>query len=160
MDRDPGADSSEIYIKPYDQGKTIKVNINDWLTRVTLDIIGQAGFGYSIKALRDQEHPLVKAFARLLNPIKVTPIVFLGIQAIARFPWISKIPVPVPFVRLAQRSLYLMKQCARNMLESKTEELKSGQLDDEKDILSCIIKANRLAVLEKDKLTDEEVSLC
>lgn len=158
LDRGPGAHSGEVHAKPYDQDKVIKVNISDWLTRVTLDIIGHAGFGYSINALGNQKHPLVDAFSRLLDPIKMTPIVFLGIQAIARFPWILKIPAPVPFVRLAQRSLYLMKQCARDMLESKMEALEAGQLDDDKDILSCIIKADGLAVEGRDKLTDEEVS--
>ena len=134
-----------------------RINVSDWLTRVTMDIVGSSGFGHNIGALDNQDHALVDAFARMLTPFKMNAILFLGIQFIAKFTWIAKIPVPIPGVRLAQRSLSLMKQCAREMLDSKQDELKLGQLEDEKDILSCIIKANKLATSEKERLTDEEV---
>lgn len=135
-------------------GSTL-INMCNWLSRATLEVITQAGFDYKVGSLSRDHHELIEAFNLMLRPRPLTPVLFLTIRLINKLPVLARLPFPG--IKAAKASMALMKEEAKNMLGKKLEMIHTGELDDAKDLLSCIVKANKLATSEKDKMRDDEV---
>jgi cytochrome P450 len=131
------------------------IDVCNWLSRATLDIISICGFEYPVGALEIEHHELLDAFNLMLRPIQLTVPIFLIIKTINRLPFLSKLPVPM--IKRAKASMALMQREAKNMMGGKLQEADNGELEG-KDLISSIIRANKLATSEKDKLADDEVS--
>ena len=48
--------------------KTISIEVNEWATRATLDIIGQGGFGQSFNAIQDPDNELIRTYRNIFKP--------------------------------------------------------------------------------------------
>ena len=127
----------------------------NWLSRATLEIISQAGFDFKVGSLDRDKHELIEAFNLMLRPRPLTPLLYLIIKTLNKFPILATLPLPA--IKAAKASMALMKEEAKNMLGKKLEMIHTGELEDKKDLLSCIVKANKLATNEKDKMRDDEV---
>lgn len=134
------------------------VDISDILGRLTLDLIGDVALGYSIGAMDKQDHELFQAFSNMLRPIKMTPLSFLALRLGVRFPALTGLPLP--YAKLAQRSMAVMavmKETSEKIIAKRLEELEVDQLEERKDLLSCLVQAKQGDV--KDQISNEEVNV-
>ncbi|KAI4293824.1 cytochrome P450 [Schizophyllum commune Loenen D] len=145
-------------------GGEAELNMLNELSRMTLDVIGKAGFGYDFGALDDdaESSELGRAFAKFFGvPPKSAPLIerlgrkWQDIQVV--LPLARWIPAPGSAQERAAR--VTMERIWRGLLrEAKANaaanEIKSGT--EARDLLSVLVRAN-LAEAERDRLTDEEV---
>ncbi|KAI0928018.1 hypothetical protein AcW2_004165 [Taiwanofungus camphoratus] len=145
-----------------------EVNVLHWTGRTSLEIIGQAGLGYSFDPIvadaSDDYATALKAlfptlarlgFARQLTPV----LVKLGPPAFRRrvMEW-----TPNAHVQKLLSIVDTMDAKSRGILRAKKAALKQGdsavvhQVGDGKDLMSCLLRANMEAE-ETDKLSDEEI---
>ncbi|KAF7338951.1 hypothetical protein MVEN_01971300 [Mycena venus] len=126
-----------------ENGAPARLDVFDWLRRMTLDVIGQAGFGYNFEALETsgKGNALNDAFHDLLHgPNAQRNMIFMVAQAM------------MPILKLVARRKALvdarttMYSVARQIVsESKAAILTvEGEkaLDSKRDLLSILLKAN------------------
>lgn len=138
-------------------GYTKLDSILNWLSKATLEVICTAGFDYHVGSLDQDEHELINAFNLMLRPRPLTPLLFLTIRLLNKLPLLAKLPLPQ--IKAAKASMALMKEESKAMLGDKLEVADSAELEGKKDLLSCIVRANKLSRTEKDKMKDDEVGL-
>ncbi|KAN0097938.1 Cytochrome P450 [Tylopilus felleus] len=156
--------SSEIAKDP--AGTTIgaRLDIMPWLSRMTLDVIGLAGFNYNFDALNANGKPneLNEAFATVIaasQGAKMLPLLR------ARFPILRIIPSErARNVRIAQRT---MTRIGKQLMSSakaaaRTNATEKGEIEKNslhgRDLLSLLIKANMATdIPESQRLPDEDV---
>ncbi|KAF9255031.1 cytochrome P450 [Marasmius fiardii PR-910] len=134
------------------EAKTCQVEIEvvSWITRLTLNIIGEAGFHYSFSALDGKSTELSDAYSEISKASIEDPILLLK-QA---FPTLrSIIPEHNPAFRRARK---IVSKIANQLLhESKTLN-ENGS--DAKDLLSVLVKSNMGEGIPSTKrMTDEDV---
>ncbi|KAN0097940.1 Cytochrome P450 [Tylopilus felleus] len=155
--------SSEIAKDPAGTTTGARLDIMPWLSRMTLDVIGLAGFNYNFDALNANEKPneLSQAFATVIAPSQGQ--IFPLLQA--RFPILRIIPNErARNVQIAQRTMtrigkQLMWSAKAAAHASATEkgEIEKNSLHG-RDLLSLLIKANMASdIPESQRLPDEDV---
>ncbi|KAI1421794.1 cytochrome P450 [Xylaria sp. FL1777] len=119
-------------------GKDTKiVDLSNWTSRVTLDIIGVAGMGREFNMLKKAEDPLLGIYEQLLEPAP-EKLVFA----------MSSILFGLPFIRLLPWKMYGLFQYLTTtlsnfcmpMLQEKKNAIMNSK-DDHFDILSLLIKS-------------------
>ncbi|KAL2260691.1 hypothetical protein VTK26DRAFT_5240 [Humicola hyalothermophila] len=113
---------------------TIKIEILEWINRCTLDIIGEAGFGYEIGCLDNQDLPIRQAY-RLVFNFDLLSRVFHGLQAF--FPFTRYIPTQANRDMETARGIIIEKATSIMM-----ERLHGEDLSGRRDILSMISREN------------------
>ncbi|KAG7087217.1 hypothetical protein E1B28_013198 [Marasmius oreades] len=140
-----------------------EIDMNDWLGRLALDAIGQAGFGYNFNALSDTS-PYSKAVKEFF-PLYAQMQLFLPL-----LPWLTKIGPPRfrRFVaeRLPSTPLHnllemtdIMSSTSKEILNTRLaflDEKKAWDSEGPKDIFTILLKAN-MSTEGKDHLSDEEL---
>jgi hypothetical protein len=121
--------------------------INNWASKVTLDIIGVSGLGREINALKNSDDQLVKDYEELLEPTS-EKLLFFFMKAFvsARFTEMLPWKVNEDFARLTSS----LRNICRQMVRDKRESVKSGE--QHFDILSLLIKSNDFS---DDELVDQ-----
>ncbi|KAG8928313.1 hypothetical protein FRC01_006128 [Tulasnella sp. 417] len=132
------------------------IDVLGWLSRATLDIIGEAGFGYQFNALVDESNELSGAFNKIFDVVEsFNPIEFLQIWV----PIVGKLPTK--HNKEFKDSTAVLKRVGMGLIEEKTREAtKDAPEKDEqqstdtkaKDLLSVLIKSNA-----DNSLSEEEV---
>ena len=51
-----------------DDDKSIDIEVNEWASRATLDIIGQGGFGQNFNAIKDPDNALSQTYRSIFKP--------------------------------------------------------------------------------------------
>ena len=132
--------------------KKLHMDISDWFGRLTLDVIGLAGFGYKFGSIEGSENKLAKAFNILLKTQKAPNA---RTQAAAWLLNKYKITEYIPV-----KPVFDVKRCAREMREESFKIIdakEAGQKDEyEKNLITLLMKANSAADA-KSKMTKEEV---
>ncbi|KAF9024741.1 cytochrome P450 [Hymenopellis radicata] len=139
------------------------VNIHLWLSRVTLDALGETAFGYKFGALDEETNELANQLKHLFaesirRPIKDIIHRFMW----RRLPWWFMDLVYVPGKQALRflRFQDLSKQIARQVLDTNQAQ-ESLDRDDpksmqRKDILTILVRAN-MEQDEKRRLSEDEV---
>ncbi|KAI0713469.1 PAH-inducible cytochrome P450 monooxygenase PC-PAH 4 [Earliella scabrosa] len=139
-----------------------EILVNGWLSRATLDIIGEAAFNYDYDALDGgQDNLLAKAYGNLSKDIayRVSPAGLLFRSSWDYTPELilrlfKYIPID-PFARMLNVQRVFMEHGHRMLCGSQTElTVAPGQ--DNKDIMHILIKANSSAD-PKTRLSDQEL---
>ncbi|KAI0712960.1 cytochrome P450 [Cerioporus squamosus] len=138
------------------------VMVNKWLSRATMDIIGEAAFDYDYGAL-DQggASPIGKAYDNLFNDIGFRPSAAV---AFFRATW-DYMPTPIlrlvqyipthPFTRMRNlRNLFT--EYGTRILQEQQNEADVEKPYNSKDVMSILIKANASAD-PKTRLSDAEL---
>ncbi|KAF7300851.1 Bifunctional P-450/NADPH-P450 reductase [Mycena kentingensis (nom. inval.)] len=143
-------------------GGQSRIDVSPWSRKVTLDIIGKAGFNYDFASLAPDERPneLNDVFPELLHsPRARMQTGFRLAQAI--IPVLRLFPVPGQW--MFARAKATMFRISRDIfLTSKAhttaEEQKKEYSEGKRDILSILLKANMSEdVGPSYRLTDDEV---
>lgn len=137
------------------KGDYTVINVYNWLSRVTLDAIGLAGFDYNFGALDDEENELAKVFQNMLHPRKIT-LGLIGTQWLMHhLPFLTKIPTKA--TNRINDTKRVMQREGGKMLDERRQQAQNGELEGKKDLLSLLVKANLEAKNPKDQLRDDEV---
>ncbi|KAJ3868460.1 cytochrome P450 [Lentinula novae-zelandiae] len=143
---------------------TQEVDILSWMGRTALEIIGQAGLGYSFDPLTDEEssHPYSKMIKELLYfwRLNVLPYVsWVGTAKFRRFvvnllPWkdLHHLRDMVDYMHNVAEEIYEDKRRAFEMGDEAVEQ----QIGRGKDLISILMRENMKASTE-DRLQDIEV---
>ncbi|EKM52322.1 uncharacterized protein PHACADRAFT_211594 [Phanerochaete carnosa HHB-10118-sp] len=137
------------------------VQVHGRLARTTLDIIGEAAFGFDFGALDNTENEVSKAYHKMFADSQLYPSVWsMVFQAM----W-SLIPEPLLFyirylpTRENARYRYTLKvmdKLSGKLIKERSREVAAGNPDvSRKDVLSLLVRANMSESL-KMRLSDEE----
>ncbi|RPD78489.1 cytochrome P450 [Lentinus tigrinus ALCF2SS1-7] len=138
------------------------IMVNKWLSRATLDIIGEAAFDYDYGALNGaKSSPLNKAYDNIFKDISFQPPAAF---AIFNATWdyvpetliklVQFIPVN-PFTRMLNLK-NLFTEYGKQILREQRSEVDVEKPSNSRDVMSILIKANASAD-PKTRLTDAEL---
>ena len=115
---------------------TAPVEMLDWMNRATLDVICDAGFGYTMNSLENPATPLRRAYASVFAFDLWSRIVqvLLAQSQIFRF-------IPSKMNRDIKAAGNIIRSTASDIVNQK---LNRASKDDEHDILSLVVNANKL----------------
>jgi len=121
------------------------VEVSEWSSRVTLDIIGAAGLGRDFGAVKDPNNELVRTYSALFSPNRQAQL--LGLLGLITGDWLaSKIPVKRNSDVRAAREV--IRSTCRDLIREKKEKLARKETSSV-DILSV--------ALESGGFTDENL---
>ncbi|KZT61468.1 cytochrome P450 [Calocera cornea HHB12733] len=139
-----------------------EINMYAWFGRATLDVIGQAGFGYRFNALYDETNELYVAFREMIQAIGDSGLVGVLLNQF----WLLRM-LPLKHNRTMRRSRSITQRVGMELVRAKKEAVEQemqnrGGVEKGKivgrDILSSLIRANMAADLSPaHKMSDEEV---
>ncbi|KAF8199203.1 cytochrome P450, partial [Mycena galopus ATCC 62051] len=135
-----------------------RVDVFSWLRRMTLDVIGQAGFNYQFEALNTTEKPneLNDVFTQLLHSRSSRRyLLFQFCEAIV--PVLKLVPLPGrKAVKEARAAMFaIASRIVSDSIQASKEE---KSFDRNKDLLSVLLRANLTTdVPESQRLSDAEV---
>ncbi|KIK57094.1 hypothetical protein GYMLUDRAFT_46720 [Collybiopsis luxurians FD-317 M1] len=152
--------------------KTREVDILSWMSRAALELIGQAGMGYSFDPLTSEEatHPYTKIVKNLLPTVMrmqfwffiVLPLVSgIGSPSLRRFA-VNILALPWSDLRQMRNMIDYMHDIASGIYESKKQAFEKGdeavmqQIGNGKDLISILMMENMKAT-DEDRLEDHEV---
>ncbi|KAJ3517646.1 hypothetical protein NLJ89_g370 [Agrocybe chaxingu] len=146
---------SDILASSPDQSAV--VNVASWLSRSTMDSIGEAAFDYQFGALASKDNEFMKAYFGLMSDTLGSPpkstIFMQTILPVWALQLMSKFSRARNLVH-ARHTADLADAVARELVDSKGEALLQGK--GNKDILSLLVKANT-SEQATHRLTEEEM---
>ncbi|KAJ6506844.1 cytochrome P450 [Mycena sanguinolenta] len=140
---------------------TVRVEVLSWLSKATLDIIGLAGFNYSIDSLGASESASKNELAEAFEAVFAAETGFsIGGFLQMIFPVLRGIPMEDKRVASAQATMKrigreLLADSRRKLAENGEESTETGRA---RDLLSLLVRANTAKDLPPDqRLSDEDV---
>ncbi|KAI1792352.1 cytochrome P450 [Ganoderma leucocontextum] len=139
---------------------TARLNVIQGLSKMTLDVIGLAGFNYRFDALnpKGEENELVTAFNQMFDPqIRITFMMILR----NFFPILNIFPNEQ--ARRFDRAQDVMRRIGTQLLEEKKAEIVRQAAEGKekvrsRDLLSLLLKSNTATdIPESQRLSDEDV---
>lgn len=121
------------------------MEVGQWASRATLDIIGVAGLGQDFGAIKDPNTPLFQTYNKLFKPNKQAQL--LGLLGIFLPTWFVR-KLPIKRNGEVEEAAAKIRQTCRDIIKSKKEKLEKRELHDV-DILSV--------ALESGGFTDENL---
>ncbi|KAI0643934.1 cytochrome P450 [Trametes meyenii] len=158
----------DVWAAQINQGTPARVDVLSGLSKMTLDVIGLAGFNYRFNSLNPSGTPneLNEAFQEMFNPSNVTVMMILR----SFFPILDIIPDRRS--RRIDRAQEVMRRIGTQLIEEKkaqirrelTENKTGGGSDVERkdvqgrDLLTLLLKANLATdIPDSQRLSDEDV---
>ncbi|KAH9941835.1 cytochrome P450 [Epithele typhae] len=145
-----------------------EVDMVMWMGRTALELVGQAGLGYSFDPLTEEKaDPLGEAIKNLMPASaglgSLTTLLPL-VEKIVPEPLIVPLGklVPIPALHRMMRETRIIKDKSLEIFEAKKAALAKGdeemklQVGEGRDIMSVLLKAN-MASAEADRLPDHEL---
>ncbi|KAH9979522.1 cytochrome P450 [Lactifluus volemus] len=144
-----------------------EINVADWMGKFALELIGQAGFGYSFGTFEGKNDGFcsaIKEFIPVSSSLAVPRTLFPYLHRIFHPKILKFMGQIVPWRNLNHmiKVSDIMQANARNIYETKKRLLYSGddatikQVGDGRDIISLLMQANETAS-EEDRLSEDEV---
>ncbi|KAM5531332.1 hypothetical protein V8D89_014461 [Ganoderma adspersum] len=138
-----------------------RINVQAWLARCTLDVIGEVGFDIQCGALDDSLNPVMEAYKNMFADAIPYPSNFTLIFR-SFWHWI-----PMPILKFVQyiptkdhirfrQTLGVVNKFAKSLIDEKTEAVLAGAAENKKDIMSILVKANA-SEDPKSRLTETEM---
>lgn len=118
----------------FDTSKGIEVN--EWASRATLDIIGLAGMGKNFESLQNENNPLNITYRKLFKPSRVGQ--FIGILNTFLPPWLIR-NLPIQRNDDIKRASDTIKRTCFDLIQQKKLAMATGKTD--KDILSVALSS-------------------
>ncbi|KIY71128.1 cytochrome P450 [Cylindrobasidium torrendii FP15055 ss-10] len=132
---------SDILTRESDTSATI--NVATWLSRATMDSLGEAAFDYQFGALAQKDNDLMKAYFGLMNDTLGSPP-SRGIFLQTTLPlWALQLRAKYSKSRMMSHTRHtadLASQLAERLVRMKGDELL--QRKGQRDVLSLLVKAN------------------
>ncbi|PBK80315.1 cytochrome P450 [Armillaria gallica] len=146
-----------------DNGRSTVIEVMNWLSRATLDAIGEAAFDYQFKALDEPNSPLVKAYSNVFFDVFGIPsnlgVLYMTVMDHLPSSVVSFILNCFPAGRMAHaaKTKVLSTELAKQLIAEKSKDALSGK--GNRDLMSLLIKAHNSsdprAQLKLDELLAE-----
>ena len=122
----------------YASGKSfLQLNILDYTTRVTLDIIGRVAFGHDFDAVGDAPDAVkITNILRTQNEMSCERSAFTGLLILRLFPWITSLPL---------KAIQVQGAVADTIRTFAKDIVVNGQIENKvngKDLMSRMLQAN------------------
>ncbi|KAH7205981.1 cytochrome P450 [Fusarium oxysporum] len=128
------------------------VEVVEWASRITLDLIGVAGLGRDFGAIQDGQNEMVKTYNIVFQPSAQARMLHL-IESLVPAWVLTALPIKLNSdMSQAARSI---RETCRDVISSKQKKLKEKKLDD-MDIISAAI---RTGTFTEDGLIDQAMTL-
>jgi cytochrome P450 len=124
------------------------VEINHWVNKVTMDIIGVAGLSREFNALHNSNDELIENYEALLEP-SVEKAIFFAVNLIMPRKLVQMLPWKMN-EKLETTTQNLRRICRQLVRDKKA--LKDSEKDGQVDILKLLIKSNDFS---DDQLVDQ-----
>jgi cytochrome P450 len=124
------------------------VEINQWASKVTLDIIGVAGLGRDFNTLKNSDDVLAKSYEELLTP-STDRVIHFALSNLLPRALVIRLPMKVN--ELLQRVTSTLHDVCNQLVREKRELVKTTA-NEQFDILSVLLKSNNFSDQE---LTDQ-----
>lgn len=137
--------------------QTAVFNIATWLSRATMDSIGEAAFDYQFGALTNTKNEFMEAYMGLMSDTLGSPPRSAILMQTVLPVWVLQLMSKYSNrrnLKHARHTAELANIVTRQLVESKAEAALQGK--GSKDILSLLVQANASENAEM-KLTDEEL---
>ncbi|KAJ3796242.1 cytochrome P450 [Lentinula aff. detonsa] len=142
-------------------GGTVKLNVLDWISKMTLDVIGRAGFNYEFDTLKEngESNKLAQAFAAIFSDLDMEKAKFQPWTVLQTlFPILRVLPpVKIPGLDTAQET---MDKIGKELLQESKEAIKNSGDDirnlRSKDLLTLLVKSN-MSGEPSHRMSDEDV---
>ncbi|KAJ7307919.1 cytochrome P450 [Mycena albidolilacea] len=149
-----------IWIREIGDSGSSRIDIFGWLRKMTLDVIGEAGFNYQFNALdpNGEINELEEALTRLMHsPQSHRQSVIRLLQA--EIPILSFLPTPG--AKIMDEARGKMMEIARQLLVNSQADIKAGGISATKrDLLSLLVQSNAIRGIQEDqRLNDTDVNL-
>ncbi|KAF2452826.1 cytochrome P450 monooxygenase [Lineolata rhizophorae] len=133
---------------PLVSGPQETLEMANWASRVTLDIIGEAGLGNDFHAIQDPNNELNKTYRTIFRPDKQARI----LQTLGFFlpTWFLRL-LPVRRNEDFRRAITLIRKTCRDLIVSKKAQLEKGG-EEQYDILSVALQSGSFS---DDNLVDQ-----
>ncbi|TFK81801.1 cytochrome P450 [Polyporus arcularius HHB13444] len=151
-----------------EDGAAEVVDMNGWNGRTTLEMLGQAGLGYSfdnfIDESSDEYGEALKMFFPTLNLVQLLPIAVDTMSYVISVDTIRRIFRMLPFKNL-RRLMNIsdtLQRRSQEIIDERKEALRKGdeallaQVGEGKDLMSICLKAN-MAATNEEKMSDDEL---
>jgi cytochrome P450 len=133
-----------------DRAETVEVV--EWASRTTLDLIGVAGLGKDFGAIKEEDNKLVKTYNVVFQPSAQARMLHL-IESLVPAWVLTALPIKLNLdMSHAARSI---RETCREIISSKQKKLKEKKLYD-MDIISAAI---RTGTFTEDGLIDQAMTL-
>ncbi|KAF1938930.1 cytochrome P450 [Clathrospora elynae] len=113
------------------------IEISDWASRATLDIIGVAGMGKDFDVIANPDNELNKIYRQIFSGNRGAQLVQLALSMLPH--WVS-INLPLKRNDEIGNAIGTIKKVARDLIRDKREKLESGSAK-ETDILSVAMES-------------------
>ncbi|KAJ3995138.1 cytochrome P450 [Lentinula boryana] len=139
----------------------VTVDVCQWMSRATFDIIGLAGFDYNFNSIQDESNELFLAYKEMFDKV-IGNSTFWGTLASVYFPILFKI-IPNQRSRIIERCQTVIRREAGNMITEKKRKIaegeKSGKAYQGKDILTQLLTSNAANDIPPEQRIDDEEML-
>lgn len=132
----PNAELPEAHKKSEKDDSTI-LEVGEWASRATLDIIGLAGMGQDFHAIDDPDTPLNKTYRTVFKPSRQAAI--LGLLNLFLPNWFVR-NIPMKRNGEIEAAAAVIRSTCRQLIRSKKEKLETNSLTD-MDILSVALQS-------------------
>ncbi|KAL8799600.1 MAG: hypothetical protein Q9182_005776 [Xanthomendoza sp. 2 TL-2023] len=139
----PGEDPSS------DVSKLPAIEIGDWSSRSTLDIIGLAGMGHDFGAIKDPKTELNVTYRTIFQPSRQASI--LGLLSLFIPFWLLRL-IPISRNQEIPAAVKTIRKVCHQLIEGKKQTLDSKSRDSGKDIISVALSSGGFT---EDKLVDQ-----
>ncbi|EEB98532.1 hypothetical protein MPER_01938, partial [Moniliophthora perniciosa FA553] len=132
----------------------VRLDALSWLSRMTLDVIGLAGFNYTFSSLSGKPNELNEAFRALFSQ---TSTIDLWRLLQGNLPILRPIPLPTARSRAIKSSRKTMSRIGGRLLrEAKLNQ--ESEKGTDRDILSLLVRSNAQEQSERLRgMSDEDV---
>ncbi|KAJ3281487.1 hypothetical protein HDU76_008917, partial [Blyttiomyces sp. JEL0837] len=130
-----------------------QLSASNEMLKVTLDIIGKAGFGHNFNAVNNQQSTLHESFLNLMSLLSLNA----STAAETMFPFLQNIPSKRKQQIDAARAI--VDQSAAELVKGHKEAINTARLDDKgNNLMRLLIKANMEEVDPAKQITDGEMA--
>ncbi|KAI0738094.1 cytochrome P450 [Daedaleopsis nitida] len=147
-----------------------EIDVNGWMARTTLEMLGQAGLGYSFDNFVEDSTDAYGESLKLFFPLLMRVRIFgMFVAIMSRFFSFSESTIrslsrrmPIKDIRKIMSIADTMTVRSKEIIDEKKAALKSGdeelvqRVGEGKDVMSILLKANT-AASDAEKLTDDEL---
>lgn len=139
------------------------IQVSDWASRATLDMIGLAGMDHDFDSLRDPENELCQTYRRFFNSNPLMARILL-LLSLFFFDLKLLMKIPIRGNKTAQESHDFIRNVAREMICEKREKMEKSKNKDDgnddtstqsKDGVDIISVAVRSGTFSEENLIDQ-----
>lgn len=125
------------------------IEIGDWTSRSTLDIIGSAGMGHDFGAIKDPKTELNSTYRTVFQPNRQAAM--LGLLSLFIPFWLVR-SIPVARNQEIPAAVQVIRRICRQLIEGKKKTLESKDKESGNDIISVALSSGAFT---EDNLIDQ-----